>query len=70
MMSAAEDPKDREHVGDEYVTYNRCKERIPRPNFPPFPPSSEEQEEAHKEAERRAECEAEHEVERMLGDIY
>jgi hypothetical protein len=38
--------------------------------FPPFPPSSEEEEEAHREAERRAEREAEHEAERMLGDRY
>jgi hypothetical protein len=65
-MSAAEDPEDREHVGDKYVTYNRCKERRPSPNFPPFPPSSKEEEEAHREAERRAE----HEAERMLGDRY
>ena len=41
-----------------------------RPDFPPFPPNSEEEEEAHKEAERRAEPEAEREVERMLGDRY
>jgi hypothetical protein len=65
-MSAAEDPEGREHVGDEYVTYNGRKERRPRPDFPPFPPSSEEEEEAHGEVERRAE----HEVERMLGDRY
>jgi hypothetical protein len=69
-MSAAEDPEGREHVGDEYVTYNRRKERRPRPDFPPFPPSSEEEEEAHREAKRRAEREAEHEAERMLGDRY
>jgi hypothetical protein len=47
-MSAAEDPDGREHVGDEYVTYNRRKERRPRPDFPPFPPSSEEEEEVHR----------------------
>jgi hypothetical protein len=64
MMSTAEDPDGREHVGDEYVTYNRRKER--RPKFPPFLPSSEEEEEAHREVERRAE----HEAERMLGDRY
>jgi len=73
-MSVAEDLEGREHVGDEYVTYNRHKERMHRPNFPPFPPSSEEEEEAHREAKRRvereAECEAEREVERILGDIY
>jgi hypothetical protein len=69
-MSAAEDPEGREHVGDEYVTYNRHQERRHRPDFPPFSPSSEEEEEAHIEGERRAEREAEREVERMLGDIY
>jgi hypothetical protein len=58
-MSATKDPEGHEHVGDKYVTYNRCKESRPRPDFPPFPPSSEEDEEAHREAERRAECEAE-----------
>jgi hypothetical protein len=63
-MSAAEDPDGREHVGDEYVTYNRRKERRPRPDFPPFPPISKE--EVHREAERRAK----HEAERMLGDRY
>jgi hypothetical protein len=35
-------------------------------DFPPFPPNSKEEEEAHREAERRAEREAE----RMLGDRY
>jgi hypothetical protein len=65
-MSAAEDLKGREHVGDEYVTYNRCKKGRPRPDFPLFPLSSEEEEEAHREEERREECEAK----RMLGDIY
>jgi hypothetical protein len=69
-MSAAEDPRGREHVGDEYVTYNRRKEGRPRSDFPPFPPSSEEEEEAQKEAERRAEREAECEGQRMLGDRY
>jgi hypothetical protein len=69
-MSAAEDPKGREHVGDEYVTYNRRRERRSRPDFPPFPPSLEEHEEAHREAERRAEREVEREAERMLGDSY
>jgi hypothetical protein len=53
-MNTAEEPDGREHVGDEYVTYNRDRERRDRPNFPPFPPSSEEEEEAHREAERRA----------------
>jgi hypothetical protein len=69
-MSAAKDPEGHEHVGDEYVTYSRHKERRHRPEFPPFPPSSEEEEEAHREAGRRAEHEAKHEVERMLGDKY
>jgi hypothetical protein len=69
-MNTTEEPDGREHVGDEYVTYNRCRERRDRPNFPLFPPSSEEEEEAHKEVERRAEREAEHEAERRLGDRY
>jgi hypothetical protein len=69
-MSTVEDPDGREYVGDEYVTYNRRKERRPRPDFPPFPPSSEEEEEAHKEAERRAEREAEREAKRILRDRY
>jgi hypothetical protein len=69
-MSTTEDPDGCEHAGDEYVSYNRCKERMPRPDFPPFPPSSEEEEEAHRESERRAEREAEREEDRMLGDIY
>ena len=43
-MSAAEDLEGREHVGDEYVTYNKHGERRDRPNFPPFPPSLEEEE--------------------------
>jgi hypothetical protein len=53
-MSAAEDPGGREHVGDEYFTYNIRKEGRPRSNFPPFPHSSEEEEETHREAERMA----------------
>jgi hypothetical protein len=65
-MSATEDPEGREHVGDEYVTYNMRKEIRHRLDFPAFPLSLEEEEEAHREAERRAEREAE----RMLGDIY
>jgi hypothetical protein len=69
-MSAAEDPEGRENVGDEYVTYSRHKERRHRPDFSPFTPSSEEEEEAHREAERRAEREAKREAERMLGDRY
>jgi hypothetical protein len=69
-MSVAEDPEGCQHVGDKYVTYNRHKERRHMPDFPPFHPISEEEEEAHIEVERRAEHEAEHEVERMLGDIY
>jgi hypothetical protein len=67
MMSAAEDPEGREHVGDEYVTYSRRKERL-RPNFPPFPPSSEDEEETRREAERRVDHEADREAERRLGD--
>ena len=63
-MSVAEDPGGRDYVGDEYVTYNRRKEESPRSDFPPFSPSSEEEEEVHREAERRAEREAE----RILGD--
>jgi hypothetical protein len=69
-MNLAEEPDGREHEGDEYVTYNRRKGRRDRPNFPPFPPSSEEEEEALREAERRAEREAEREVEKRLGDRY
>jgi hypothetical protein len=69
-MSAAKDPEGHEHIGDEYVTYNRHQKRRHRLDSPPFPPSSEEEEEAHKEAERRAEREAEREAERMLGDRY
>ena len=69
-MSAVEDPEGHEHVGDKYVTYNRHQERSHRPDFPPFPPSSEEEEEAHIEVERRVEREAECEAETILGDIY
>ena len=65
-MNSAEEPDGREHEGDEYVTYNQCKGRRDKPNFPPFPPSSEEEEEALREAERRAELEAE----KRLGDRY
>jgi hypothetical protein len=65
-MNTAKEPDGREHVGDEYVTYNRRRERRDRPNFPTFPPSSEEEEEAHREVERRAEREAK----RRLGDRY
>jgi hypothetical protein len=69
-MSVAEDPEGREHVGYEYVTYNRHQERRHRPDFPPFPTSSEEEEEAHREAKRRVERKAECEEERMLRDRY
>jgi hypothetical protein len=69
-MSATEDLEGREHVGDKYVTYKRHQERRHRPDFPPFPPSSEEEEEAHRQAERRAEREAERKVERMPRDRY
>jgi hypothetical protein len=69
-MTTAEEPEGREHIGDEYVTYNMHQERRHRPNFPPFPHSSDEEEEVHREAERRDECEVEHEAERMLGDRY
>ena len=69
-MSAAEDLEGREHVGDEYVTYSRHKERRHKPDFHPFPPSSKEEEEAHREAERRAEREAKCEAKRRLGDRY
>ena len=69
-MNTAEEPEGREHVGDEYVTYNRHRERRDRSNFPTFPPSSEVKEEAHREAERREEREAEHEAKRRLGDKY
>ena len=65
-MSATKDLDSREHVGDEYVTYIRHKERRHRLDFPPFPPSSKEEEEAHREAKRMSE----HEAERMLGDKY
>jgi hypothetical protein len=69
-MSAAKDPEGHEYIGDEYVTYSRHKERRHRPDFPPFPPSSEEEEESHREAERRVECEANCKAKRMLGDRY
>ena len=69
-MNAAEEPEGCEHSGDEYVTYNKRRERRSRPDFPPFPLSSEEDEEAHREAKRRAEREAVREAERMLGDRY
>jgi hypothetical protein len=69
-MSVAKDPDGHEPVGDEYVTYKRCKERRPRPKFPPFPPKSKEEEATYKEAKRRVEHEDEHEVERMLGERY
>jgi hypothetical protein len=67
-MSSTSDPEGREHVGDEYVTYNRRRERKLRPDYPPFPPSSKE--EVHREAERRAEHEAKREAERMMGGGY
>jgi hypothetical protein len=65
-MSSAGEPEDREHVGDEYVTYNKRRERRPRPDFSPFPPSSKEEEEVHREAERGEE----HEAKRMMGGAY
>jgi hypothetical protein len=58
-MNLAAEPNGHENEGDEYVTYNRRRGSRDRPNFPPFPPSSEEEEEALIEAERRAEREAE-----------
>jgi hypothetical protein len=69
-MSATEDPEGHENIGDKYVTCNKHQERRHRPDFPLFPPSSEEKEEAHRVGERRAEHEAKHEVERMLGNRY
>jgi hypothetical protein len=69
-MSATKYLEGHEHVGDEYVTYNRHKERRHKPDFPHFPPSSEEEEEVHREAKRREEREAKREAERMLGDRY
>jgi hypothetical protein len=69
-MGSVEEPEGHEHVGDEYVTYNKRRERRPRPDYPPFPPSSEEEEEAHREAERRAERKADQKAERMMGDKY
>jgi len=69
-MTTAEDLGGHEHIRDEYVTYNRHKEGIPRSDSPPFPPSSQEEEEAQRQVERRVEREAEHEAKRMLGDRY
>jgi hypothetical protein len=72
-MSSTEnpDPKGREHLGDEYVTYNRGMERRrPRENYPPFIPSSEDEEDAHREADRRVEHETQCEAERIMGDRY
>jgi hypothetical protein len=57
-------------LADRTWIFYRHKERRHRPDLPPFPPSLEEEEEAHREAERRVEREAEHEAERMLGDRY
>jgi len=55
-MSSVENPKSREHIGDEFVTHSRRREgRGPRSDYPPFPDNSEEEEEAHREAEQRAE---------------
>jgi hypothetical protein len=64
-MSATEDPE-----GHEHVTYNRHQERRHRPDFPPFPPSSKEEEEAHREEERRAERDAKHKAKSILGERY
>jgi hypothetical protein len=69
-MNSAEEPDGREHEGDEYVMYSRRKGRRDRPNFFPFPPSSEEEEEALREVEWRAECEAKRKAEKRLGDRY
>ena len=69
-MSATTDRGGREHVGDEYVTYNRHKEGRPRYHFPPFPPILEEEEEVHMDEERREEHEVEHEAKRMLREKY
>jgi hypothetical protein len=69
-MCSTGEPEGREHVGDEYVTYDRRKERTLRPDFPPFPPSSDEEEEVHREAKRRAKHEPEHETKRMMGGAY
>jgi hypothetical protein len=49
-MSSTGEPKGHEQVGDEYVTYNKRRERRRRPDFPLFPPSSKEEEEVHMEA--------------------
>jgi hypothetical protein len=59
-----------DHVGENYITYNRRGEGIPRPDFPPFPPNSEEEEEVHREAKRRLEHEAECEAERIMGGMH
>jgi hypothetical protein len=70
-MSSTENPGGHEHIGDEFITYSRHRERRgPRSYYPPFPHSSEEEEEAQWEAERRAEREAEIEAERRMGDRY
>jgi hypothetical protein len=69
-MSSTGNPKGHEHIGDEYVTYNSCRERRPRPDYSPFPPNSEEEEEVHREAKRRVEYEVKREAERIMGDRY
>jgi hypothetical protein len=70
-MSSVENPGGREHIGDEFVTYSRHRERRgPRSDYPPFPHSSEEEEEAQREAERRVERGAELEAKRRMGDRY
>jgi hypothetical protein len=70
-MSSTKNSGDREHIGDEFVTYSMHRERrVPRSNYPPFPHSSEEEEEAHREVERREEHEVELEAERRMGDRY
>jgi hypothetical protein len=69
-MNPSQEPDGREHEGDEYVTYNRRWGRRDRPNFPPFPPSLEEEEEALREAEQRPKYEAKCEAEKRLGDRY
>jgi len=59
-LSSVENPKGREHIGDEFVTYNRRREqRGPKSDYPPSPHSSKEEEEEQQEAERRVEREAE-----------
>jgi hypothetical protein len=69
-MSATEEPEGHEHIGDKYFTYNRHNEGRSRTEFPPFPPSSEEEEEVHREAERRAEHDTKREGEMILGEKY